>query len=430
MTKSDLKRIINQPHLLGHYLGFDKLTAEHSEWIKRYWLNDDDYVLQAHRNAYKTTSVIVVGYIWYSLLNPNIPVLLIREETKNAERTLRTIRDLLYTAEMRYLYLIAYGIKDFVLVKDNADSLVLPTKEKVTIEGSLDAIGIGSSLTGRHYPKIIGDDIITIKDRVSRAAREHKKMFLMELENIKTADGSMSISGTPWHKDDGFSILPAADKYPLGTIYIPDLTPEKIEDIRQRTTASLFAANYLLKHISSENRLFDEPRYEAWPDHLEPVGWLDPAYSGSNTTALTLIIENAGVMHVKGYVWQESIVDLYHKIAAVCFNHKCGTLYIETNADKGLSLQEMTKHYRSCRGRNESQNKHYKIEQFAKYYWQELRFAPDCQDEYLSQVLDYEEGQEPDDAPDSLASLIRELKKGNVSQSMTAVHEVAQEWRF
>ena len=52
-------------------------------------------------------------------------------------------------------------------------------------------------------------------------------------------------------------------------------------------------------------------------------------------------------------------------------------------------------------------NKHNKIVSYLKGRWPDIIWAHDCQEDYLEQVVDYMEKQEPDDAPDSAASLIR-----------------------
>lgn len=430
-NNKEILELLKFPHKLGWLLGFNKLQLFHSDWIRKYWLNTSDYVLQAHRNSYKTTSVIIVGYIWYSLQYPDDPVLLIREESTNAEKTVIAISNLLKTPEMRYIYQELYGIKDFSLLKDNRNSIILPTKTKASIEGSLDCIGIGGSLTGRHYKKIIADDIITVKDRVSKAKREETKFILMELENIKTADGILSVSGTPWHKDDGFSILPIADKYPLGSISIPDLTTARIQDIRSRTTSSLFSANYLLKHISDENRIFPDAKFIEWDKTQTCRAWLDPAYSGKNTTSLTLLYYKDNKIIATGWAWRQDVTELYEKIKTICGMFNCGTLFIESNADNGLSAKDMEKIYPSVKPIRERENKHNKIISYAKRNWIDIYFSNDCQEDYLSQVIDYEEGQEPDDAPDGLASLIRQTKPETVDLNKSLeVHENFKEYEF
>jgi hypothetical protein len=62
---------------------------------------------------------------------------------------------------------------------------------------------------------------------------------------------------------------------------------------------------------------------------------------------------------------------------------------------------------------NESTNKHVKILANLKSQWNNILWANDCQAEYMNQILDYQEGQEPDDAPDSAASCIRMMGIGS-----------------
>jgi hypothetical protein len=65
-------------------------------------------------------------------------------------------------------------------------------------------------------------------------------------------------------------------------------------------------------------------------------------------------------------------------------------------------------------------NKHIKIitHGYENGFWDLIDWDPDeTDDEYMSQVLDYTEGQEPDDAPDSLSCVGRLLIKENNSDA-------------
>lgn len=403
---------MQNPHKLGWFLGFDKLTEIHSVWIKNFWTNQDDYILQALRNSYKTTSVIITGYIWFSLQYPDIPVLLIREEATNAQNTLRTISKLLQSEEMGYIYSQCYpGLNDFKLVRDNADSLILPTKTKITVEGSIDCIGAGGALVGRHYPRIVADDLITINDRISKAIREKKKLLIQELENIKTADGVMSMAGTPWHKDDGFRLFKDAgieiDQYPLGTIDIKELTPERIERIKSKMSRSLFDANYRLKHTTDREKMFDNALFTEFKQG-HPVKWhVDPAYSGKDTTAISTLYLDGDDIVVKGWVRDESIINDCDHVSKLIKSVSGTSGVVENNKDEGYTEKELAKRLPSVSGYHERQNKHYKIQQYLKANWNNIKFAKGCDPDYVNQILDYQEGEEPDDAPDSLASLLR-----------------------
>ena len=100
---------------------------------------------------------------------------------------------------------------------------------------------------------VVTDDIVNLKDRISRAERERTKIQYMELQNIKNRSGRFINTGTPWHKEDAISIMPNVkrfDCYQTGLI-----TKEQLQAIRSSMTDSLFAANYELKHIADADAM-------------------------------------------------------------------------------------------------------------------------------------------------------------------------------
>jgi hypothetical protein len=52
-------------------------------------------------------------------------------------------------------------------------------------------------------------------------------------------------------------------------------------------------------------------------------------------------------------------------------------------------------------------NKAVKISTYLYQAWRYIEWAPETEDGYLEQILDWKEGVEPDDAPDSAASLFK-----------------------
>ena len=85
---------------------------------------------------------------------------------------------------------------------------------------------------------------------------------------------------------------------------------------------------------------------------------------------------------------------------------RCGTMYIETNADKGFVADELEKYGVYTETYHEKMNKHVKIVTYLKTAFQGIVWSGNSDDVYLEQIVDYIEGQEPDDAPDSSASLV------------------------
>jgi len=415
LTTDDLKLYMQYPHVLGHVLGYPDLIPLHSEWIVNAWLNNKSFAMQAHRNSYKTTAIIVVGCVWYLLFyDPNATILIIRKAEQDAQKIVQTIQSHFLNPVIQFLGKLLYKCDTLQSEQWSRSSLRLSIKTTPSPEGNVEAKGTSSAVVGSHYDFIFPDDIITIRDRVSKAERDWTKLFVNELSNIKKEGGKIFFSGTPWHPDDAWKNIPEPKKYPIGSVDIPGFTQDviqnKIKELKQSNSVSLFSANYELSHIADIDRLFGEPDYAPWPESSSQIiAYLDPAYSGDNHTALAMGARLDASIVVCGWVWRQDVTELYDVIVNILNDYKCGTLYVETNADKGLSVRDFQKKYPSVIGRNESQNKHIKIVSFVKNNWTKIKFSDTINNDFLMQVMEYQEGQEPDDGVDALSGLCREM---------------------
>jgi len=423
--KEFVKQIYLKPHLLGHYLGMTDLSQIHSSWIREIWLNDNTETLQASRGTYKTSAIMTLGAIWYSFFYYNQTILLVRkEEDRQAKATLAEIRQYLNSDKMRYLYKEFYKVET-PIIEENHKQVQLATRETISKEKSIEACGIGSSITGSHYDKIICDDVVTIKDRISKAERDRTKIFIQELVNIIKRGQKVKVIGTPYSKDDAFSILPDPLRYDVYFMqkHVKDLTSEEIEKIKSKMTRSLFSINYELKHVSDEEKIFKDAKYIDFDmTAVNCIAHIDAAFKGKDYTALTLMFLKQEQIIVKGYVWRKDVTELYNRIIEIFKMHNVNKVHIETNADKGLVAKDLKKLYHGIREYHEKENKHYKIVGYAKYLWNRIYFTNDCQNLYISHILDYEEKQDPDDAPDSLASILRQenIKRNRVVKPRTS----------
>lgn len=403
-----LRKIRDCPHLIGHMVGKDKLTEQHSEWIKYVWDSKEHRSLQGHRGSYKTTAVTEIGIIWWLLFHPNDRIALIRKPYTEAAKTLRTVKDYFKLEVIQALFYFAHGmIPAFRQAKEN--SLILNFKKTITKEGSADAYGVGGNITGNHYDKIICDDFVTLKDRVSKAERESTKEFIREvITNIVDPGKQCGFIGTPWHKSDSWEVVPDPAKYDVDSTGI--LSDIDKEEKRSRTTSVLWAANYLLKHIVREDAIFSDPIYQKWDWKRSPVyAHLDCKYKGSHTNALTIMAELPGNKYQAiGWSFEENIKEKIQWVAEKCNKYRVNKIYNEENPDKGYTGDELKKEGLLVKTYHESTNKHVKIVNYLKGYWPDIFWSGETDDEYMEQITDYEEAQEPDDAPDSAASLIRE----------------------
>jgi hypothetical protein len=423
VNKELLIKIRDNPHLLGLYLGYKDLTKIHSDWIIKLFTRKE-YVLLAHRNSYKT-SCIVIGVIWLLLFDPESTILLVRKDFDNANSILEEIRKHYNSEKLKALYEMLFNI-ELDLKTDKRERIDLSLKLNITKESNIECIGIGGSITGKHFKKIICDDIVSLRDRVSTAEREKTIMFYYELQNIKTAGGSIVLTGTKWHSNDLFSKLDQSiiERYDCFATGI--LTQEYIEKLRSSMTASLFAANYLMKDMVDSN-YFNNPRYGDF-SYNDVIGVVDPAYSGNNTTAVTFISFSS--LTIKGFVWRKHIEDCEDQIIEIANNLNCGSLYIENNADKGSCYKSMSIKYPSCYSYYEKENKHNKITTYIKRYWDQLIFDNEIQIEYISQINDYEEGKGLDDAPDTLATALRIIESKYKSNSDMHIEDISSNFRF
>ena len=84
-----------------------------------------------------------------------------------------------------------------------------------------------------------------------------------------------------------------------------------------------------------------------------------------------------------------------------------GQIHCEDNADKGFLARDLRKKGERVTLYHENMNKFLKITSYLKFAWKDVIFVKGTDEAYIEQICDYNENAEHDDAPDSLASIIR-----------------------
>lgn len=407
MNAKDWLRIVKEkPVAFGLEAGFKDLRDIHNAWIKDFLFSSKDLTLQAHRGSYKTTSLAVAMALML-IIYPEKNIIFLRKSDDDVKEIILQTGRLLKTDMYQLLALALYSVS-VELVKESA--FELDTNLKTSARGASQLIGIGSkaSLTGKHADIVITDDIANIDDRISKAHRERTKLTYQELQNIKNRDGRFINCGTPWHKEDVFSLMPNIKRYDCYSTGL--ISQEELSKLRKSMTPSLFAANYELRHIASEDVLFTAPNIDDGKNTEKIYGGichLDAAYGGSDSTAFTVAKWQDGYLYVYGLLRQQHVDDLLGEIEAKRKLYQAGTIYCELNADKGYLLTKLEK---PRRGYHEKQNKYIKISTYLREVWDRVIFLAGTDKDYINEILDYTELAEHDDAPDSLASLVRLLK--------------------
>lgn len=398
--------LINRPVKFAHVLGFTKLQDLHDEWIKDMLRGKEDGTLEAHRNSYKTTCVSI-ALAEIIILLPNLRTMFMRKTDSDVKEVIRQVQNILKDPHTIYLVRTIYGIELRLTVES---AFEISTNLQTDIKGTsqLVGMGIGGSLTGKHYDRIFTDDIINIKDRYSRAEREQTKLVYQELQNIKNRGGRIYNTLTPWHKEDASTLMPPAKKYTCYDTAI--MSQEDIDHVKESMLPSLFAANYELRHIASEDVIFERPKVGADPHFCEHgIMQVDAAYNGEDWTAVTVLQVHEGIPYLFGWAKREHVEKCYPEIESIYKRFMCRKLYMEDNADKGFSARDLKQKGLRATNYHESMNKYMKIVTYLKKVWPDAQFVEGTSEDYIMQIVDYNENAEHDDCPDSAASAIRQM---------------------
>lgn len=410
--------IKNYPYLIAQDVGFSDVREHpHNDWMKHILTDEGDYTLLAHRGSYKT-SVLSVCIALIMLVFPWLNIIFLRKADSDVAEMIRMVRKALESDTFRRLSIILYK-RPIKLIKASESELTTNLYKSASGSSQLLGIGIKSSITGKHADIVITDDICNISDRISKAERERTKLQYQELQNIKNRGGRIINTGTKWHGEDVFSLIDdidICDCYHTGLI-----SEEKLQQIKDSMIPSLFACNYELRIIASEDVIFTDPQTGAPVDTvMQGIMHLDSAFYGEDYTAWGVMAKHDGKYYLYGRMKRKHVEDCYGDVIADYERFCCGKLYNESNADKGFVARDLRKKGAKVILYPETENKYIKIVTHLKAIWKDLIFVEGTDKEYIEQICNYYEDAEHDDAPDDASSLARLLypKKEQTYQSL------------
>ena len=398
--------LLERPEGFAHRLGYTRLTALHGEWIRKMLLGEGDMTLQAHRGSYKTTAVGVALTIQL-MLRGGENCMFIRKTDDDVKEVIKQITRNLKEDVTQDIYREITGGK----LEVKATATTISTSAYSGVSGAPQLLGIGtqSSITGKHADRIFTDDIVNLQDRKSRAERERVKDFYHELRSVCNRWGRIVNTGTPWHKEDAFTCMPEPERWDCYSTGLMDRA--QIESLRQSMPPSLFAANYELMHIASENALFAQA-----PAFTDDAGLLrdgcshiDAAYGGEDYTALTCGRRRGDRLYLYGRLWHAHVDTVLDAALAECQRLMCAPVHSESNGDKGYLAREIARRGQRAKAYFEKENKYIKISTYLRKWWPNIVWLEGTDPEYIRQIMDYTEDAEHDDAPDSAACMCRYL---------------------
>lgn len=380
----------------------------HNEWIKTMLYATEDRTILGHRASYKTTC-LSVSLALMMVIYPYKSIIFLRKTDDDVIEVVKQVSNILRTSVFQYISLELYGT-DIKFKQDT--SFKLDTNLNTSTKGSVQLLGIGinGSLTGKHADIVITDDIVNVKDRISKAEREKTKLVYQELQNVKNRGGRFINTGTPWHKEDCIAtLMPNVTKYDCYSTGLIDR--ETLEKIRQSMTPSLFSANYELKHIADADALFTNPKFTSDETLIyDGVSHIDASYGGEDGTAYTICKFVGDKFYMLGKRWNKHVDDCLSEILALQDKYKVGSISCERNADKGYLAKELRNQGMYVEDYSENMNKFIKISTYLRKYWSDIIWLEDTDMDYMNEILDYTENAQHDDSPDSASCMIRKYK--------------------
>ena len=399
--------LTEKPAQYGQMLGYPDLTDNlHGEWIRKMVLGHEDMTLQAHRLSYKTTCV-GIGLAENIVLRGDLNSIFMRKTDTDIQEVIGNVQRIVAHPVTQQLYKALTG-KELGIIKGTQAELTTTSYTAPRGAAQLLGIGIGGSITGKHADRIWTDDIVNLSDRKSRAERERTKLIYQELQNVRNPGGRIINTGTPWHKEDAFMLMPKPERYDCYTTGL--IGAERMNKLRNSMTPSLFAANYELRHIAIENALFlTNPTYTDDEKLLrDGIAHVDAAYGGDDYTAFTCGKRMNGKLYLYGRIWHSHVDAVLSTITAEAKRLMCAPIWCEDNGDKGFLATEIRKKYGvKSITYHESENKYIKISTYLRKWWDNIVWLEGTDREYINQIMDYTEDAEHDDAPDSASVMCR-----------------------
>lgn len=402
--------LLNDPIALGRVLGYEDFRKGlHDVWIRRMISPGEDMTLQAHRGSYKTTCLcIAIALMMIRYRDKNI--IFLRKTDADVVEVVKNVQRILVDETFCAMYKALTGASLGIIKATGAE---ITTTAYCAPRGASQLLGIGTSgsLTGKHADIIITDDIINLKDRLSAAERMRTRSVYQELQNIRNPGGRIINTGTPWHKEDAFALMPPPERFDCYSTGL--LSPEKLEALKRSMEPSLFAANYELRHIASDDALFDiEPGTTDNANLLrDGIAHIDASYGGEDFTAFTCAARRGDTIYLYGRLWHAHVDTVMDAILTDCDRLMCAPIYCETNADKSYLARELRRRGAQTRAYAEKQNKYFKISTYLRKWWGHVVFLSGTDRAYIEQILDYTEQAAHDDAPDSAACVCRILDR-------------------
>lgn len=290
------------------------------------------------------------------------------------------------------------------------------TSSSVRVEGclgkdhTLSAVTIGtSSLRGRHPFQIIMEDVVTPEDE-SEATRKKTERVYSEASKLTK---NILVIGQPVHKQDLYGKLrPLLRKMEVPYGSIPELDHDLEAQRLAGVSTESIQASYYLTVVSDASAPLENVKFiDSFPDEGTAIAFIDPSFEGGDFTALSIAKRYFDGIAVQGYVYKKAWNHCFDEMCARMVECNVRRVAFETNSlgdQPIIMLREALPQGIGAVGIKSNGFKHSRIVN-AGNYAPLIHISKTSDRAYIEQIIYYEYGAKHDDAPDSLASLMKWL---------------------
>lgn len=236
-------------------------------------------MLGVPRGTYKTTGVSEATPVEILTRNSNAKILLDGFRHSISKARLRAIRRQIEGSDnLDILHNTRAWKPGFREDTWNDEEIFITTRtDNMSREASIATAGVDRSMNSQHFDVIIADDVVTDTNVQTAEGRERVYQHIQDLLPILNPGGVLILVFTTWHPDDAYGriirldedrvrrglephwrkLIRGAYDGPQGLFAPTILSVDSLEDLRERMGTRKFAAQYLLKPVADEDRVFN-----------------------------------------------------------------------------------------------------------------------------------------------------------------------------
>lgn len=276
-------------------------------------------MVQIPRGHLKTSIGTMANALWQTCREPELPVAIFNEKQENAEMWVRTIRTVIQNSII-FQTIFADMLPPGISVRDREAGVTIPrwwkwTDSEINLQGrrdskpepSIQALGQGSAAAGRHWPKIIIDDLVSEDAKNSPALMAKACEFLDNSLALgdPPIDSNYLINCTPWAYGDCYAYALRVHGYKLyrrsaiengAVIYPAKFKRESLLKLH-REKPTHFSAQYMCKPRPGEDQSF-EYAWLRWGTVRGDTFEIEPQYFDPKVKPIDVPEEPTRIVHL------------------------------------------------------------------------------------------------------------------------------------